>query len=118
MIRIFNADPVIKQRTESVGIYVPTIVIGELAFGAMKSVHIDENLETLDDFVLNSTVLSVGLQTAHNYGRLKQVQRAKGRPIPDNDLWIAAITIEHKLALATRDERFKEIDDLQVEFWI
>jgi tRNA(fMet)-specific endonuclease VapC len=42
----------------------------------------------------------------------------KGRPIPENDLWIAAIALEHDLIVATRDAHFGEIDNLKVEMWL
>jgi len=44
--------------------------------------------------------------------------RLKGRPIPENDLWIAAMALEHDLVLATRDAHFGEIDNLKVEMWL
>jgi len=40
-----------------------------------------------------------------------------GRPIPDNDLWIAAVALQHRLILVTRDGHFSNINGLIVEFW-
>jgi tRNA(fMet)-specific endonuclease VapC len=49
---------------------------------------------------------------------VKNVLRLKGRPIPENDLWITAIALEHDLAVATQDAHFEEIDNLKVERWL
>jgi len=43
--------------------------------------------------------------------------RLKGRPIPENDIWIAAVALQHGLPLATRDDHFNEVDGLRVENW-
>ena len=42
---------------------------------------------------------------------------AKGRPIPENDIWIAAIALQYDLTLITRDTHFGEVDNLKVESW-
>lgn len=55
--------------------------------------------------------------TAWIYGEVRNHLRLKARPIPENDLWIAAIAIQHGLTLATRDEHFNDVDDLKRENW-
>jgi tRNA(fMet)-specific endonuclease VapC len=65
-----------------------------------------------------SAVLNCNAETARWYGEIKNALWVKGRPIPENDLWIAAIAPEHNLVLATRDAHFREIDTLKVEMWL
>lgn len=55
--------------------------------------------------------------TGQAYGQIKSALRAKGRPIPENDIWIAAIAMQYNLVLATRDEHFREVDGLVIETW-
>ncbi|MEO1367025.1 MAG: PIN domain-containing protein [Acidobacteriota bacterium] len=43
--------------------------------------------------------------------------RQRGRPIPENDMWIAASALQHNLALATRDSHFQTVEDLSVVRW-
>ncbi|HID51436.1 MAG TPA: type II toxin-antitoxin system VapC family toxin [Anaerolineae bacterium] len=62
-------------------------------------------------------MLSCDIGTAHVYGKVKDNLRKKGRPIPENDVWIAALAIEHNLTLATRDAHFAEIEKLETEAW-
>jgi tRNA(fMet)-specific endonuclease VapC len=50
-------------------------------------------------------------------GELSQNCSPGGRPIPENDIWIAASAMEHGLILATRDGHFNEVNDLIVEIW-
>lgn len=55
--------------------------------------------------------------TCINYGLIKASLRKKGKPIPENDIWIAAIAMQHSLVVATRDKHFDEVDGLSTEEW-
>jgi tRNA(fMet)-specific endonuclease VapC len=96
-------------------VYLPVPVVGELRFGALKSQRVAENLKRVEQLIARCKVLNVTIATAEIYARIRLQLRQKGKPIPENDLWIAAICIEHKLPLATTDtQHFLEVDDLQV----
>jgi tRNA(fMet)-specific endonuclease VapC len=71
----------------------------------------------IEEFAAITTVLSCDTQTARYYGQIKNMLRAKGRPVPENDLWIAAIARQHSLTLVTRDNHFNEIDGLPTVCW-
>ena len=62
------------------------------------------------------SVLPVNAATAEHYGIVKEVLRAKGRPLPENDIWIAAAA-QHGLAVVSRDEHFREVDGLELARW-
>jgi tRNA(fMet)-specific endonuclease VapC len=62
-------------------------------------------------------VLACDAETAQHYGRIRNVLLAKGRPIPENDIWIAASARQHGLTLVTRDGHFGSVEDLIVERW-
>jgi len=98
-------------------IYVPAIVLGELFFGANKSTRVTENLSKIQQMLTWSLVPAFDAQTAFHYGQIKFDLRAKGSPIPDNDLWIAAISKQHGLTLVTRDKHFTEVADLRTVHW-
>jgi tRNA(fMet)-specific endonuclease VapC len=59
----------------------------------------------------------LGIGTSREYGRIKHLLLKKGKPIPENDIWVAAHAIEYDLTLVTRDEHFKNIDDLKRTVW-
>ena len=62
-------------------------------------------------------MLACDASTARFYGEIKNRLRAQARPIPENDVWIAAIALQHGLVLATRDEHFAAVDGLACERW-
>jgi tRNA(fMet)-specific endonuclease VapC len=106
-----------KRLAEDIEVFIPVIVLGELYYGAMKSARVEENLERIDDFAAINTVLVCNITTARNYAIIKEALREKGRPIPENDIWIASIAQQYLLTLVTRDKHFDEIDGLTVEIW-
>lgn len=118
IIALFNQDPaVVASLSEIEQTFTPSIAVGELFYGAFKSEQAERNLRKLRDFVLASTILSVTAETAEIYGRVKNQLGRRGRPIPENDIWIAAIALEHDLELAARDVHFGEVEGLRLLSW-
>jgi tRNA(fMet)-specific endonuclease VapC len=64
-----------------------------------------------------AAVLGCDAVTAQQYGRIKNDLRSKGRPIPENDIWIAAVAVQHGLTVVSRDDHFAEVTDLPREVW-
>jgi tRNA(fMet)-specific endonuclease VapC len=98
-------------------VFVPSIVIGELCFGARKSARGAENLARIEEFAAANVVLACDTQTARRYGEVKNALRLQGRPLPENDIWIAAVALQHNLILITGDRHFAGIDGLSVLEW-
>ncbi len=98
-------------------IFLPGTVSGELYFGAYKSGRVRKNIEKIDEFALINSVLACDNDTAKMYGVIKNVLYAKGKPIPENDIWIAAIAKQYELTLVTQDAHFNNVDDLVIENW-
>jgi tRNA(fMet)-specific endonuclease VapC len=118
LIALFAQDPNVQERfAREDEVCVSVVALGELFYGAEKSSKRDVNLDRLEAFAAESRVLACGLETARVFGRLKRQLREKGRPIPINDLWIAATAVEQRLTLVTRDQHFSEIDGLTVASW-
>jgi tRNA(fMet)-specific endonuclease VapC len=118
VIALFANDTAVKDNlVKADEVFVPSITMGELCFGARKSARVDENLKRIDEFVANSVVLGCDAETARRYGEIKNALRVKGHPIPENDIWIAAIALQHSLTLTTRDTHFGEIENLAVTPW-
>jgi tRNA(fMet)-specific endonuclease VapC len=105
------------QLADADEVFVPIMVLGELYYGAQKSAWSASNIAQIDDFAAQSSILVCDLTTAQQYGESKNALRARGRPIPENDLWIAAIALQYSLTLATRDDHFREIDGLATVKW-
>ena len=98
-------------------IFIPVIALGELMFGAAKSGRPAENAAKVERFAAGRSILPCDLNVARVYGRLKQRLREKGRPIPENDLWIASTAACHELILVTRDQHFSDVESLTTTVW-
>lgn len=94
---------------------LPAPVVGELLFGAINSSRPEENLGRIEVLVSRCRILPVTHSTAEVYARIRLDLKRKGRPIPENDLWIAAACVERNLSLATFDSHFGEVDGLILE---
>ena len=102
-------------RAEEVNI--PAVALGELYFGAAKSSHPNENTALVDQFANGRSIVACDLEVAREYGIVKQQLKQKGRPIPENDIWIAASARCHGLTVVTRDAHFDEVDGLPATDW-
>ena len=97
-------------------IFLSVIVIGEQLFGFMRGNRFEHNRILLESFINQPyvQVIEIGMETANYYGRIHTSLRAKGRPIPTNDIWIAAHAMEYGAALVTADSDFDHVDGLTV----
>jgi tRNA(fMet)-specific endonuclease VapC len=107
-------DSITKQLDQTDSIYVPSIVMGELYFGAYKSGRVASNLKQIEAFIAENSILDCDIVTAHEYGLIKDQLKKKGYPIPDNDIWIATVARQYDLVLITRDNHFNRIDGLKL----
>jgi len=115
VIRLFkNEHKIIKTLSTMSPFCLPIPVIAELLFTAKNSSRREENLKIYNEFIDVCTVLNITRKTANHYSFIRLELKQKGRPIPENDLWIASICREQKVPLITRDAHFDNIDDLKV----
>jgi len=92
VIALFNGDPDIEQwMAKASEVHVCSVVVGELYYGAYKSSRRKENIAKLEEFIVSTSVLDADITTAKEYGSIKNEIRRKENPIPENDIWIAAI---------------------------
>jgi tRNA(fMet)-specific endonuclease VapC len=118
VIAIFADEAMVCHRlARAEEVFVPVIVLGELYYGAHKSERSVANLARVEEFAANNIVLVSDTETAQQYGQIKSELRAKGRPIPENDIWIAAVARQYQLTLVTRDGHFNNVDGLLIEVW-
>lgn len=96
---------------------LPVIVIGEYRYGLARSKSRRTLLPLLEQLIDESTVLAVGLETAALYARVREGLRAKGTPIPENDIWISALALEHRLDIVSRDNDFDHVTGLTRRSW-
>ena len=90
------------------------VVVGEQLFGFRQGAHFEQNLAELRSFLERPYVsfVPVGPVTADRYSRVMTALKAKGRPIPTNDVWIAAHAMETGADLVSADGHFEHVDEI------
>jgi tRNA(fMet)-specific endonuclease VapC len=117
-VRFLNGNATITERVLVLPeVILPMIVIGELLFGAENSTRPLQNLPRYLEFISACRVVSLGRETATMYAQTRLALKRKGRPIPMNDVWIAAQCLEHGWVLVTDDTDFDYVDGLILERW-
>lgn len=104
----------IIQHAEKIGI--SPIVLGELLGGFDHGNQSKQNRKELHQFLESSRVriFPLTLDTANFYSTVYSSLRRKGKPIPTNDMWIAAQALENGCVVCTFDKHFSEIDGLVI----
>lgn len=101
--------------SSSEAVILPTVVIGELLDGFLNGTRNQENRRILSRFQARPRTVTVPLTqaTAEWFAEIKRGLRLRGRPIPINDVWIAASCMEHGAILLTLDSHFEAVDGLR-----
>jgi predicted nucleic acid-binding protein len=115
---LFDGDERLGAQLELAGtIHLPTVVVGAYRYGLERSRHREKLGRLLDVLVEKSTVLPVDLATASVYARVREELRRRGRPLPENDVWIAALARQHELPIASRDAHFDQVRGVKRIGW-
>ena len=114
-LRAGDADAI--SLLNSVQRFLPVVVLGELLFGAGASGRAEQNRQLVEEFASNCTLLEITARVASRYADLRVQLRTAGRPIPDNDVWIAAACLDSGIPLITRDAHFSCVPGLTVLGW-
>jgi tRNA(fMet)-specific endonuclease VapC len=118
VIALLAGDKKVIKRLEKVSyIRVPVIVAGELYYGALNSGRPKNNIKLLDSFFKTVELINCDSDTAFNYAQIKKNLKDKGKPIPENDIWIAALSLQYSIPLASRDTHLTYIDKIVIEKW-
>jgi tRNA(fMet)-specific endonuclease VapC len=96
---------------------IPVIVLGEFRYGIAESRHRAAYEAWLETHLPHFEILTVTEETAIAYAALRLELRRLGRPIPANDVWIAALALQHRLPVLSRDEHFDVVPDIDRRSW-
>jgi len=108
---------VLEHLTNARSVFIPMMAVGELFYGAFRSREREKNEALIRKMIAVNTVLTGDKETGYWFGSVKDNLRRKGQPIPENDIWIAAMAMQYGLVVATRDKHFEFVEDLNVEMW-
>jgi predicted nucleic acid-binding protein len=113
-----DGDPAlapILRRASSIA--VPVIALGEYRYGIRQSRDRARYERWLAAFIPAYLVLGVDETTAERYAEIREELKRIGRPIPSNDLWIAALARQHALPLLSRDQHFDSVPGVKRVGW-
>jgi predicted nucleic acid-binding protein len=96
---------------------IPVIVLGEFRYGIAESRQRAAYEAWLESQLSHFEVLPVVEETTIAYAALRVAVRRLGRPIPANDVWIAALALQHRLPVLSRDEHFDVVPDIERRSW-
>ena len=96
---------------------IPVIVLGEFRYGISSSKYRGRYERWLEDHLSQFEILDITEPTAVTYARLRVSLNKIGRPIPANDGWIAALALQHRLPVLSRDEHFDAVPELRRATW-
>ena len=106
-----------RLKVGSVGMSI--ITYGELVYGAKKSHHPKKTMSFLEELASLIPPLPLPTDTAKCYGKIRSNLEKQGKPIGNNDLWIASHALAMELVLVTNNEReFSRISKLKIENWV
>lgn len=107
-------DRVVDTVVGAEQIFFSPVVLGELMFGFRNGTKFKQNMEDLNQFLQHEAVqfIQIGKVTADRYSRIASQLKQQGTPIPTNDLWIAAQTMECGAELLTSDKHFERVAGL------
>jgi tRNA(fMet)-specific endonuclease VapC len=118
IIEVFDGKKAIADKINKLpGFCISSVVLGELYTGINRVRNKARHLKKLNDFLKLCTVLGTDSTTAKQYGAIIATLYKKGKPIPTNDVWIAATAMQHNLIVVSRDKHFAEITGLKTQAW-
>jgi predicted nucleic acid-binding protein len=114
----FDGDAGLKRMlAKAAKISLPVIVLGEYRFGLLGSRRGRTVEPDLDGLQAVSNVLAVDTETVRPYAKLCDQLKRAGAPIPANEIWIAALAVQHGLPIVSRDRHFDLVPGVRRLGW-
>ena len=107
-----NVPAAVKVFAGADKIALPVVVLGEYRFGISQSRGRDEYEDWLARLIAASRILDIDEQTTKHYADVRLELKKLGKPIPSNDVWIAALCQQYSLPILTRDRHFDGISGI------
>jgi tRNA(fMet)-specific endonuclease VapC len=96
---------------------IPVIVLGEFRYGIAQSRHRKSYEAWLQAHLRHFDILEVRDETTFAYAAVRMALKKSGQPIPANDAWIAALALQHKLPILSRDQHFDAVAEIERRDW-
>jgi tRNA(fMet)-specific endonuclease VapC len=113
-----DGDEGLAEKMESVSVpSLPSIVLGEFRYGILGSKYRGRYEGWLKNSLKAFAVVSVDGTTAVHYAAIRFGLKSRGNPIPENDIWIAALALQYKLPVLSRDQHFSFVPEIRHLTW-
>ena len=113
-----DGDEGLSGKMESVSVpSLPSIVLGEFRYGILGSKFHSRYEGWLQNSLKAFAVVSVDGATAVHYAAIRFGLKSRGSPIPENDIWIAALALQYRLPVLSRDRHFSFIPEIRHVTW-
>ena len=113
-----DGEPAVGARLSvEAQVAIPVIVLGEFRYGISGSRLRGQDEQWLVDHLPAFEILAVTEPTTVTYARVRASLKKLGRPIPANDAWIAALALQHRLPVLSRDAHFDAVPGVRREAW-
>ncbi len=113
-----DGDPALQPvLVKSSGLAIPVIVLGEYRYGIAHSRNRARYEEWMKELIVACRILGVDEATANEYALVRSELKRGGRPIPGNDVWIAALARQHAMPVLSRDEHFDAVPKVKRINW-
>ena len=113
--KLLNKDPAAISLIQKIDtLFTSIIVVGKLYFAADNSSKRDANFKNFQDALSCMEIIQIDDAVCQSYAKIKLDLKRKGKPIPDNDIWIAACACVHGIPLATFDHHFCDISQIEL----
>jgi len=97
--------------------HLPVVALGEFLFGIRRSRERAKLERWIEEVKATSALEAIDGDTAGHYAAIREELRAAATPIPENDIWIAALCRQHRLSVASRDRHFDKVRGLKRVAW-
>jgi tRNA(fMet)-specific endonuclease VapC len=115
IIDFFLGSQLAKKQIENISeLFISAITYGELLYGAENSGSRSKHLKQVNEFANICRIVQIDDETAKIYSQIKSQLKKDGKPIPENDIWIAASAMQNNLALNANDVHFTFIKELKL----
>jgi len=118
VIALLNGDPGVVEKWQLAEVVLlPAPVYAELLYGALRSGRPGENLARVKGLLQHVPLIVCDQVVCERHARIRSSLAAQGRPIPENDVWVAACAQVAGATLVTRDQHFTLVKDLPLAEW-
>ncbi len=112
-----NDTNIVSKLSSEQEVNISVVTVGEMLFGANNSGNPIENTMLYKELFKHCIIHNISEITSEYYAEIRHLLKIAGNPIPENDIWIAAIAKEKNMIIVTRDKHLNQLEFIKTEAW-